>query len=889
MLQGSFFPKAILSSLFFCLLQIGLPAQNPRPRTPLSLEQALHLIRDTYQVQVAYDPEAVEGLFTSAPLPNGTLVAALDAVLRNTGLSYRLLKPDQVLIRAVIPLQTPNIPILSGVVRDKHTGEPLPFASVFHPKSRTGTVSNAQGLFSIALDNTTDSSYLDISYLGYTHQQVALQQFQTSGELTVLMEPQVLEFIPVVVTDRLPIVSAIPSEHAVRINPATFGALPTLAGINDPMRKLQLLPGVMASNDISAGLKIRGANASENMVLLDGIPLIQVDHFLGIFSAVNGAIVDQIDLYKNAFPVEYGGRTAGLIDIRTQNPQTSKLTGGVQLNNLSADAWLLAPLGSKSGLSLAGRTTFDNAANSGLFDYVNPSKILEEELPNNFRSVFSADPSFRFHDANAKWSWSPDSSLYAEANYFQSKDNYTYAFEKTFINFLDRKPIRNTELFDEESQWRNSGYSFQLKKDWSDRLTSKLVLSGSDFNSDNRVESKVFRQGIALIDTLQTGFASTQEVLTRDVNWKNDWQWRPGHELSFGYQFTGYQVSSDFTQGSTNYFSKAQKAGLHTGFAQWQADYPGGWLLSAALRSTWYSPTQKMYFSPRINLSRKIEERLVVKGFTGLDYQFLQEATHENQFGRTASFWMLGGEAPFPVARSSQWMAGFSIPGNTLKFDLEFYQNHTVGIVEYALGKPGLAAQASGAELISRFRFFEGSRQTRGLDLLLEKSSGALTGLLSYTLSKTIHTFPDINFGDPFPAQDDRRHQLQLASNYRRNNWNFGFTYVFASGRPYLDLARIDAPITDRRDVRFEDRQNYLPDYHRMDLGINYRIPFGKNKLELGVNVFNVLNNRNVGYVQYLYLLDGAREAGKPPKTGIFGTETNLLSRTVSASLQWKF
>ncbi|MDP4820084.1 MAG: TonB-dependent receptor, partial [Saprospiraceae bacterium] len=680
MLQGSFFPKAILSSLFFCLLQIGLPAQNPRPRTPLSLEQALHLIRDTYQVQVAYDPEAVEGLFTSAPLPNGTLVAALDAVLRNTGLSYRLLKPDQVLIRAVIPLQTPNIPILSGVVRDKHTGEPLPFASVFHPKSRTGTVSNAQGLFSIALDNTTDSSYLDISYLGYTHQQVALQQFQTSGELTVLMEPQVLEFIPVVVTDRLPIVSAIPSEHAIRINPATFGALPTLAGINDPMRKLQLLPGVMASNDISAGLKIRGAKASENMVLLDGIPLIQVDHFLGIFSAVNGAIVDQIDLYKNAFPVEYGGRTAGLIDIRTQNPQTSKLTGGVQLNNLSADAWLLAPLGSKSGLSLAGRTTFDNAANSGLFDYVNPSKILEEELPNNFRSVFSADPSFRFHDANAKWSWSPDSSLYAEANYFQSKDNYTYAFEKTFINFLDRKPIRNTELFDEESQWRNSGYSFQLKKDWSDRLTSKLVLSGSDFNSDNRVESKVFRQGIALIDTLQTGFASTQEVLTRDVNWKNDWQWRPGHELSFGYQFTGYQVSSDFTQGSTNYFSKAQKAGLHTGFAQWQADYPGGWLLSAALRSTWYSPTQKMYFSPRINLSRKIEERLVVKGFTGLDYQFLQEATHENQFGRTASFWMLGGEAPFPVARSSQWMAGFSIPGNTLKFDLEFYQNHTVGI-----------------------------------------------------------------------------------------------------------------------------------------------------------------------------------------------------------------
>ena len=892
MLQRSLCTKVILLSLFCFGLWAPLPAQSGNTNALLSLEEALQQIRNTYQIKVAYDPEAIKGKFVRMPLPENSLRSALAAALRDTNLGFRLLKSDQVLIRAMDESETDRdnrLVTVTGIIRDKHTGEDLSFASIFHPASQTGTVSNAEGSFRLVLDQPTDTTYLEISYLGYTSKQIPLDFFNASGSGILFLEPQVMEFIPVVVTDRLPMVATPGTDQALRVRPASFGALPTLGGIKDPLRQLQLLPGVMASQDISAGLKIRGAKASENMVLLDGIPLIQVDHFLGIFSAVNGAIVDQIDLYKNAFPVEYGGRTAGLIDIQTLGISTEKPVGGIQVNNLSADAWLQFPIGTRSGITLAGRTTFDNAANSGLFDYVNPAKNLEQEQPNNFRSLFSADPNFRFHDANAKWSWSPDSSWHTAISYFQSNDVYSYDFEKNFINFIEHKPIRNKEIFNESNQWQNRGYSLQLEKEWGSKLTSRLVVSGSDFNNNNEVQSTVYRQGIDYADTLQIRFASRQSVHTRDINWKNDWQWHPRHLMSFGYQFTGYQITSHFTQRTTNYFSNSQTADLHTGFTQWKSDYPGGWKLSGALRGTWYSLTQRTYFSPRINISRPVVGSLRVKGFAGIDYQFLQEATHENQFGRTAAFWMLGGEEPFPIARSRQWMAGFTVPGNVLKLDVELYHNRTRGIVEYALGKPGLAAQASGAELISRFRFFEGTRNTKGMDLLLEKSSGAFTGLLSYTLSKTTHTFPNINFGDPFPAQDDRRHQLQWVSNYQYKRWNFGFTYIFASGRPYLDLARIDAPVTDRGNVRFQDRQNYLPDYHRMDLGGSYRLSLGKSQLELGANVFNVRNNRNVGYVQYLYLLDAAREAGKPPKTGVFGTETNLLSRTFSMSLQWKF
>lgn len=898
MLQRSRLVKAILSSLLFFFLCHLAPAQThsllPEKSISgdLSLENALLLIRETYQIQLAYDPEAIKNIKVRVPDTSGELLPLLESILKNTGLEYRFLKADQVLIRKAgldHTEITSEITTLSGYVSDKNSGDKLAFASIFHPESRTGTVSDANGYFQIALSEISDSSVLEISYLGYNSQKVPLKELRKGAETSIVLEPHAVDFVPVLITERQPVISSIRDEQGTKVRLSLLNSMPNLAGINDPLRKLQFLPGVMAGQDLSAGLKIRGAKASENMVLLDGIPLIKVDHFFGIFSAVNGAIVDEIDLYKNAFPVEYGGRTAGLIDIKTRKIEQKQPSGGIQVNNLSTDGFLEVPFSPDMGISLAGRTTFSNAANSGLFGYVNPSQNLEEEQPGNYRSVYAADPEFQFHDFNAKWSWKIDSSLQAEANYFHSEDLYNYSFDKSFSNFRAQKEIENKEEFGEKSKWKNSGYSFMLEKNWNQDWQSKLVIGGSAFEHDNRLQSSVYRSSEDFSDTLQIDFFSAHEVLTRDVNWKNEWQVQANRQLSFGYQYTGYRIQSVFSQAMTQYFSNIQQTGLHTTFLEWREKFTPTLTATGALRSTWNNYSQKFYFSPRINLNWEVAEKLNLKGFTGTDYQFLQEASHENQFGRTASFWILGGEDPFPVARSRQWMTGFRVPGNTLSLDVEFYQNTTEGIVEYALSKPGLAPQTPGSELIGRFRFFDGTRLTRGMDLILEKSLGDLTGLLSYTLSKTTNTFPNINFGDPFPAQDDRRHQFQLVSNYAFKNWDFGFAYTFTSGRPYLDLSRINEPVTDRRNIDLPKNQNYLPDYHRMDLSANYAFLWEKSSLDVGFSIFNTLDYRNVGYVQYLYLLDDAREPGKAPKTGIFGTETNLLPRTFSLSLQLKF
>ena len=66
---------------------------------------------------------------------------------------------------------------------------------------------------------------------------------------------------------------------------------------------------------------------------------------------------------------------------------------------------------------------------------------------------------------------------------------------------------------------------------------------------------------------------------------------------------------------------------------------------------------------------------------------------------------------------------------------------------------------------------------------LLKKTAGKLTGWVSYTWSRTLREFEEINNGDPFPARQDRIHDISIVANYQLSpKWNFGASWVYATG-----------------------------------------------------------------------------------------------------------
>ncbi len=107
----------------------------------------------------------------------------------------------------------------------------------------------------------------------------------------------------------------VPHASLTRLSDAELHLAPNIG--DDPLRTLARLPGTAAA-DLSAKLNLRGGVNDEILVRFDGMRLMNPFHlkdFQSIFSAVSPALVGAVDLYTGGFPVNYGDRMSGVLDI----------------------------------------------------------------------------------------------------------------------------------------------------------------------------------------------------------------------------------------------------------------------------------------------------------------------------------------------------------------------------------------------------------------------------------------------------------------------------------------------------------------------------------------------------------------------------------------------
>ena len=86
----------------------------------------------------------------------------------------------------------------------------------------------------------------------------------------------------------------------------------------DLIKTIQSLPGVAGGTELMSGLYVHGGTGTDNLFLLDGVPLYQVSHLAGLFSSFNTDVVESVDFYKSGFPARYGGRLSSVVDVRTR-------------------------------------------------------------------------------------------------------------------------------------------------------------------------------------------------------------------------------------------------------------------------------------------------------------------------------------------------------------------------------------------------------------------------------------------------------------------------------------------------------------------------------------------------------------------------------------------
>src|SRR6478672_2378929 len=125
----------------------------------------------------------------------------------------------------------------------------------------------------------------------------------------------------------------------VSIAGAEVRRIPAL-GESDVLRTAALLPGVVARNDFSAGFNVRGGEADQNLVLLDGIPIYNPFHMGGLFGTFIDKAVSGVDVITGAFPSRYGGRLSSVLDVKSLEETRHGVHGTAELSLLSSSLFL---------------------------------------------------------------------------------------------------------------------------------------------------------------------------------------------------------------------------------------------------------------------------------------------------------------------------------------------------------------------------------------------------------------------------------------------------------------------------------------------------------------------------------------------------------------------
>lgn len=591
----------------------------------------------------------------------------------------------------------------------------------------------------------------------------------------------------------------------VTLDRETTELLPAL-GEQDPIRALQWLPGVQTASDVSSGLYVRGGSPDQTLILLDDVTVYNPTHAFGLFSTFNTDVIDEVRLYKGAYPARYGGRLGSVLEVRQRPAEASAVSGRGGVSTITGRLLLEGPAGGGSWM-VGGRRT-----------YLEP--ILDA-----LRSEDNEIPSYYFYDLNGRLTVPAGRGGRLSVTGYSGHDDLFLDLDED--SFLD---IR----------WGNRTVSGRLERPLGEAWTGALLLSGSEY--DSRTDVSFFTTPFSFHNRLRE--STFRADLTGPL--------APRHRLSAGasasfYDFL-YRESFNFDR-QARFRSRPSDLSLYLE-DEWS---PGRVSCAVGLRGRYFSEGRRFLLEPRLSASWAVGERTRVKAGGGVYHQYVQLVTTE---GFSAGDFYLPVDSSADPGRSLQAVLGVeraisvawsaSVEGFATRFD-------------ELLAPDNLSNADRTVETTADAFLQDGTGWSRGAEVLVRRRTGALTGWVGYTLGWTRRKFAALNGGEEFPPKYDRRHDLSVTAGYRRGRWRFGSAFVYATGQAFTPATaryRLRNPATGAnneggRVLAGARNSGRLGSYQRLDVSVTRDFRMFGRPAEWYLQVFNVTNRRNEWFVQY--------------------------------------
>ena len=320
---------------------------------------------------------------------------------------------------------------ISGYVMDAASKETLIGATIVDKNSGKGCATNSYGFYTLTLN--PGQVDLQISYVGYTQQNKALD-LKENISLNFALETNTTLDEVVVEGTRATVSARSPQMSVVELPVQQIKSIPTLFGEADVLKAIQLLPGVQNGSEGSAGMYVRGGGPDENLLLLDGVPVYNVNHMMGFFSVFNPDALKNVTLYKGSFPAHFGGRLSSVVDIRMKEGDMQQYHGNVSVGLISSKLNLEGPiLKDKLSFNLSFRRTYSDLL-------MKPALWIAKS---QLEEINKLKAGYYFYDFNGKLNWkiSDKDRLYLS---FYSGDDAIYLGIKNNSSWMPRSTTLNT-------------------------------------------------------------------------------------------------------------------------------------------------------------------------------------------------------------------------------------------------------------------------------------------------------------------------------------------------------------------------------------------------------------------------------------------------------------
>ncbi|MGD9327335.1 MAG: TonB-dependent receptor [Cyclobacteriaceae bacterium] len=749
---------------------------------------------------------------------------------------------------------------ISGIISDAETGETMIGATIsIKELEATGTITNAYGYYSITL--TEDEYTIIVSYIGYKSIETIISLNEDMRlDYNLIADSETLE--TVVVTAAKENENIISGEIGVEnLKPKDIETIPVLFGEQDIVKTLTLTPGVKTSGEGSGGLFVRGGNNSQNLVLLDEATVYNSNHLMGFFSTFNSTAIKDVTLYKGTAPSQYGGRISSVMDVKMNEGNNKKYHLGGSIGLISAKADIEGPIAKDKGsFLLAGRTTY---ADQFL-------KFSSDESVNNNRLYF--------YDFNAKTNYTINEnnriylSGYAGRDYFNIQDNFGLDWGN-ITGTLRWNHIWNNKLFSNTSLiYSDYDYKVEIVYQQEDAFSLKSVIGNinlkHDFqyfiNENNSITFGLYGQYNSITPgQLEVSENSTikppelQEKHTLETGVYLGHDWKPSEKWNISY---GARLNAFLLLGPGDFY-----------------EYTDGIVSDTTTFKSGEIAQSYFNLEPRLNMAYILNQANSFKLSYTRNTQNLHLLQNSNSSTPT-DIWIPSSNNVKPEIGDQISLGYFrNFSDNKLQFSSEVYYKWMQNQIDLKNGADLQANEFLEGELLF------GDGRAYGLELMLRKKTGRLSGWLSYTLSRTEKRIEGINLNEWYPSRQDATHDISIVGIYRLNDkWSLSATWVYNTGNA-VTFPSGKYGIDGQVQFYYTERNGYrMPSYHRLDLGATWYIKkTDKFESSLNFSLYNAYGRKNA------FAIDFQEDENDPTRT--VAVKTYLFTYIPSITYNFRF